>query len=140
MSSPKGRDLPAPTPRGGARALGAAPRALVSLRALLDDGARFAPEYAGDLSNHLPMALVALKALGADNAGLAAFAQGYRRRLLPAPPPEAWPAGEPWPARLGDPAAWPVYRGLFAEWLDLEGSGARTLKRPARKPVRREAA
>ena len=96
----------------------------MSLRALLDDGARFAPEYAGDLSNHLPMALVALKALGADDARLAAFARDYAERLQPAPPPEAWPAGEPWPARLGDPAAWPAYRGLFAQWLDLEGSGA----------------
>lgn len=96
----------------------------MSLRTLLDEGARFGPEYAGDLSNHLPMALVALKSLGADDARLAGFARAYAARLQPAPPPEDWPAGEPWPARLGDPAAWPAYRGLFARWLDLEGSAA----------------
>lgn len=96
----------------------------MSLRALLDQGERFAPEYAGGLSNHLPMALVALKSLGADDARLAAFAQAYAVRLQAAPPAQAWPAGVPWSARLGETDAWPAYRALFAQWLHLDGSGA----------------
>ena len=36
------------------------------LAELLDAGAAHDAEYAGGLSNHLPMALVALKRLGAD--------------------------------------------------------------------------
>jgi hypothetical protein len=94
-----------------------------ALAALLDEGACFDAEYRGGLSNHLPMALQALQALGADAARLQAFAQRYSRRLQPARPAEAWPAGEPWAARLGDPAAWPAYRDLFAQWLAYEDAG-----------------
>lgn len=53
------------------------------LHALLDDGLRFAPEYRGGLSNHLPMALVALDALGAGPARLGTFASQYAPRLAP---------------------------------------------------------
>ena len=49
----------------------------------LDDGLRHAPEYRGGLSNHLPMALVALDALGADAERLCRFASDYARRLEP---------------------------------------------------------
>jgi hypothetical protein len=90
------------------------------LQTLLDDGARFDAEYRGGLSNHLPMALLALQRLGADEARLAAFAAAYSARLDPAPPAADWPAGEPWPTRLGERAAWPAYRALFAEWLSYE--------------------
>jgi hypothetical protein len=90
------------------------------LRTLLDDTARFDAEYRGGLSNHLPMALLALQRLGADEARLAAFAAAYAQRLDPAPPAAEWPAGEPWPGRLGERAAWPAYRTLFAEWLTYE--------------------
>ena len=65
------------------------------LAQLLDDGARFDAEFAGGLSNHLPMALVSLKRLGADDRRLAEFAAGYSARLEPAPPAATWPAGEP---------------------------------------------
>lgn len=93
-----------------------------TLRRLLDAGAGDDAEYDGKLSNHLPMALVALHRLGAEPARLDAFAAHYRRqRLHPAPPPEPWPAGEPWPSALGDPRAWPAYRRLFNDWLDHEG-------------------
>ncbi|GCL65254.1 questin oxidase family protein [Pseudaquabacterium pictum] len=96
----------------------------MSLAQLLDAGAGFAPEFGDGLSNHLPMALVALKRLGAGDARLQAFADGYATRLQPAPPSRPWPAGDPWTSRLGDPAAWPAYRSLFAEWLANEGSAA----------------
>jgi hypothetical protein len=77
-------------------------------------------EYAGGLSNHLPMALLALHRLGADEARLQAFAERYAARLQPAVAPVAWPAGEAWTPRLGELAAEPAYRGLFMQWLALE--------------------
>ncbi|WP_088279976.1 questin oxidase family protein [Ideonella sp. A 288] len=96
----------------------------MSLNALLSDGARFAPEYHGGLSNHLPMALVALQRLGADEARLEAFAVGYAERLAPAPAVQAWSAGDAWRGRFGEPEAWPAYRSLMAEWIAQEGAGA----------------
>ena len=67
------------------------------------------------------MALVALHRLGASDARLQAFAATYGGKLEPAPAAAEWPAGEPWKARFGDPAAWPAYRALFAQWLVHEG-------------------
>ena len=93
---------------------------MTALKTLLDGGARFDAEYRGGLSNHLPMALLALRRLGADDARLAAFAASYAARLEPAPPAAEWPAGEAWTSRLGERAAWPAYRALFAEWLSYE--------------------
>jgi Questin oxidase-like len=87
---------------------------------LLDGEAAFDAEYASGLSNHRPMALLALARLGATDDRLLAFERGYVRRLQAAPPPEPWPAGDPWAGRLGDRAAWPVYRDLFQEWLCSE--------------------
>jgi len=80
-------------------------------------------EFTG-LSNHLPMALAALKRLGADDARLAEFAAGYSQRLRPAPAAAEWPAGDPWRARLGQPGAWPAYRHLFLHWLVTEDADA----------------
>ena len=79
----------------------------------LNQSAAHAPEYGGALSNHLPMALVALERLGADEARLSAFAAAYSPRLQPVPPAQPWPAGDPWPDRLGQYEAWPAYRALF---------------------------
>jgi hypothetical protein len=93
----------------------------VTLAQLLTDGERHAPEYRGGLSNHRPMALLALQQLGADDARLQAWAAAYDARLQPAPPSETWPAGDAWTGRLGEPAAWPAYRSLFAEWIGYEG-------------------
>lgn len=96
----------------------------MSLRQLLDRGAQYDAEYSRNLSSHLPMALVALARLGADEAGLSAFAERYATRLRPAPAAEPWPAGDAWAGRLGDPRAWPAYRSLFNDWLDHEGAPA----------------
>ena len=96
----------------------------MNLRPHLDAAARFDAEYGNKLSNHLPMALVALSRLGADAARLDAFAAHYASRLHAAPPAQPWPAGEAWQSRFGDPQAWPIYRGLFNEWFDDEGAPA----------------
>jgi hypothetical protein len=96
----------------------------MSLEQLLSEGRRFGPEYADGLSNHRPMALLALHRLGADDARLASWAAGYEQRhaLPAAPPQQPWPPGDPWPDRRGDIAAWPAYRSLFAEWIEHEGA------------------
>ena len=88
----------------------------------LRDGARHAPEYEGGLSNHLPMALVALHRLGADVKQLSAWNESYARRLQPAPALDTWPPGDPWPDRLGQADTWPLYRSLFQQWVDYEGA------------------
>ena len=56
-------------------------------------GAAFDAEYGKSLSNHLPMALVALQRLGAPDERLDQFAAAYAPRLHAAPPPVPWPAG-----------------------------------------------
>lgn len=106
-----------------------------TLARLLTEGRRFAPEYDAGLSNHRPMALLALQRLGADAARLQAWAAAYEARLQPAPAAEAWPTGDAWTGRLGDPSAWPVYRDLFAQWITHEGA-AETLEQvlPALMP------
>ena len=93
----------------------------MDLLALLEAGAGFDAEYAGGLSNHRPMALLALARLGAPASRLEAFAQRYARRLQAAPPPQAWPAGEPWDRRLGQRQAWPQYRDFFRQQLRRQG-------------------
>jgi hypothetical protein len=60
-----------------------APRT-AALHALLDRGMRHAPEYRGGLSDHRPMTLTALHALGADDAALQRFDAAYTPRLEPA--------------------------------------------------------
>ncbi|MDO9073619.1 MAG: questin oxidase family protein [Rubrivivax sp.] len=90
--------------------------------AALDAVAGFDAEYGDGLSSHLPMAVLALQRLGAPAARVQVFARGYAARLPPAAPPQAWPADTDWTARLGDRAAWPAYRELFARRLRREGT------------------
>ena len=90
---------------------------------LIDDGAAFDAEYAGGLSNHRPMALLALARLGASETRLNDFAQAYSVRLQPAPQDQPWPAGDAWAPRLGQRDAWPAYRDLFLHWLITETAG-----------------
>ena len=93
-----------------------------TLATLLDEGVHFDAEFGGSLSSHRPMALAALARLGAGPDRLRQWATRYeQQRLHAAPPPEPWPAGDPWPPRLGDVHAWPAYRGFFADWLEQEG-------------------
>jgi hypothetical protein len=97
---------------------------VTALADLLHDAARWDPEYGGGLSSHLPMALIALHRLGADDRRLREFAARSVRRLVPAPPHAPWPAGDPWQGRFGERGAWPAYRSLFREWIAHEGAAA----------------
>lgn len=90
---------------------------------LLDKGAGFDAEYAGGLSNHRPMVLVALARLGASDAHLVAFAARYSQRLQAAPAAQCWPAGQAWAQELGQRPSWSVYRDLFMQWLRAEYAG-----------------
>ena len=101
-----------------------APMDTALLRRLLDDAGKQDPEYGGGLSNHLPMALLALARLGAGEARLRDYAASYAaaKGLVPARHPEAWPAGDAWAARLGRRSAWPVYLDLFRQWIFHEGA------------------
>jgi hypothetical protein len=98
-------------------------QASTTLVRLLDEGAAFDAEYGQGLSDHRPMALVALERLGADGKRLQAWAAGYEqaRGLRRARPHQAWPTGDAWTGRLGERGAWPVYRDLFRQWIDHEG-------------------
>lgn len=89
---------------------------------LLDGCAAHSPQFGSGLSNHLPMALVALHRLGASDTRLVAFAAHYAQRLSPAPAAEPWPPGDAWPPRLGQAEAFAAYRSLFAQWIEAEGA------------------
>jgi hypothetical protein len=51
---------------------------------LREHNRRFAPSYRGGLTNHLPMCLIALARLGANEVRLRAFAEQYVKMLEPA--------------------------------------------------------
>ena len=73
-----------------------------ALHRLLDANLALPPEYADELTSHLPMALHALAALGADDDRLHRFFEGYARRFA---------------GRLAEPSGAPVAR----DWLPLRG-------------------
>lgn len=81
MTPPRAPEPPMPTVSTPARA--AAPARRASLSTLLAENRTRDPEFAYGLSNHQSMALGALAGLGADEAQLAAFADGYATRLRP---------------------------------------------------------
>jgi Questin oxidase-like len=90
-----------------------------ALTALLDRQIAFHAEYRGGLSNHLPMALVALARMGAEPERLQTYARLYERRLDPAPAEgRVLPAAE-WPRHLGRKERYgdflATFRGAIAE-------------------------
>jgi len=94
------------------------------LHRLLDEAAAHDPEYGQGLSNHLPMAWLALARLGAAEARLREFGAHYvqAKALRPTRLREPWPAGDAWAGRLGRRAAWPMYLDLFSQWIAHEGA------------------
>ena len=99
------------------------------LHRLLDAALRLPPEYDDGLSSHLPMALAALDALGADEARLDAFFATYARRFdaaaspaAPAPPCPS--ACDEWTAQLGRFEAMASLRAHFAAALAQRGRDA----------------
>lgn len=93
----------------------------------LDRALELPPEYRDQLTNHLPMALHALHAMGAGEARLAAFFDLYARRFegrrsvsRPAVAAEA----RRWRAWREGPDPFPMLRAAFAAALAREGREA----------------
>jgi hypothetical protein len=83
------------------------------LKGWLAKSRHYHPQYRGGLSNHCPMALIALDRMGATPKRIEGFAQDYLKRMEPAPlPGEAIDAGN-WRDRLGDASAYGDYLGFF---------------------------
>lgn len=72
-----------------------------ALDVLLDEDLGFDPTTAEGLSNHLPMALVALERLGASDGTLQRFFEGYARRLVPRAPAGATLTAGDWRRAIG---------------------------------------
>jgi hypothetical protein len=72
-----------------------------ALRELLGEGHAYSCEYADELSNHLPMALIALHRLGANAGRMRAFADHYMRRLVKKPPVTRLVSSADWESSLG---------------------------------------
>ena len=95
-----------------------------TLHRLLDDNLRLAPEYGEMLTNHLPMALHALHAMGAGDARLAAFFDSYAARLEGRAAPDAAAAVADWRKLRGQSAAFAALRATFEKALDEDGGDA----------------
>lgn len=90
-----------------------------SLHSLLDRAQSFAPEYAERLSNHLPMALVALHSLGANDEQLERGFVNASRKLEPAPP-STEPCGD-WVKLRGQPPAFASIHAHFFREISTHG-------------------
>ena len=92
------------------------------LARLLEDGQRFSPSYGGGLSNHLPMTLVALTALGGDDAARDAHVARYAKRLEPLHESDVHIDAARFDRHLGDWSAHAAYRKFFANALAEHGT------------------
>jgi hypothetical protein len=94
----------------------------LTLAELLDANARFALGGRGT-TNHCPMALVALRRMGASPARLRAFFDLWTRDYaLDAPPLDLVIARHDWARHLGDGAAFGALRAVFLDWITADGA------------------
>jgi hypothetical protein len=96
------------------RAVVAAPENSAALCELLDDELSYDATTSTRLSNHLPMALVALDRLGAPPGRLSEFATRYRTRLVPVNDDEPVRDFDGWLAARGRPGSY----GQLRPYLD----------------------
>ncbi|HUD69079.1 MAG TPA: questin oxidase family protein [Acidimicrobiales bacterium] len=92
-----------------------------ALAALLDDELGYDATTTTRLSNHLPMALVALQRLGASDDRLIEFADRYRSRLAPLEFAEPVGSFDAWLTARGQRAAYGPVREYLGPLLDAEG-------------------
>ncbi len=97
-----------------------------TLSELLEHQRRFHPEYRGGLSNHLPMALVALERMGAPAERLRHYARLYERRLEAAPEGGKVLTPDEWRRHLGRRARYADFLASFRH-LMAEAGWARML-------------
>jgi hypothetical protein len=95
---------------------------LMKLSALLDRVTTLEPEYNGGLSNHLPMALVALQRLGASDTRLDEYYAFYAPRLsvVDMKQEENLPDFQ-WTEAVGEMDGFWSVRGYFLKWLANQG-------------------
>jgi hypothetical protein len=111
-----------------------------TLHALLDQSLLYPPEYGGQLSSHLPMALTALDGLGADGARLQAFLDHYASRFGAGPTAQqAAPATAAALVATSPDLDWPALRGRFDAFDTLRAHFLRALARDGRDAVLRAA-
>jgi hypothetical protein len=91
-----------------------------TLSELLERQRLFDPEYRGGLSDHLPMALVALSRMGASADRLRSIARHYERRLEPAAPVGQVLSKEAWRRHLGHRAHYPDFLATFQQGMTRE--------------------
>ena len=92
-----------------------------ALSELLDDELGFDATTSGRLSNHLPMALVALHRLGASDERLVEFAERYRPRLAPLLSTEPVGSFDAWLRARGRADAYAPVRAYLSPLIDREG-------------------
>ena len=83
------------------------------LKGLLAKTRHYHPSYRGGLSNHCPMALIALERMGATPKRVESYALAYLKRMEPAPLPGEAIHAENWRQRFGEEAAYGDYLGFF---------------------------
>jgi hypothetical protein len=93
----------------------------LKLNALLDCVATMEPEYNGGLSNHLPMALVALQRMGAPDARLDAYYAFYAPRLGVLDTKQEESQDFQWPDVIGNLDKFRLVRHYFLTQLMSEG-------------------
>jgi hypothetical protein len=94
------------------------------LHQLLDASLHFPPETRTALSSHLPMALHALRGLGASDERLDGFFAGYVRRFEVPLPSEPAAAAADWQALCGQPDSFAALRATFAAALAATSTAA----------------
>jgi hypothetical protein len=93
-----------------------------TLTRLLDDNVRFALSHKGTV-NHLPMALIALQAMGATDARLTQFFDWWEANIaLPRTGDEAVVTRDGWQASLGRYADFAPMADMFRLWIEVEGA------------------
>jgi Questin oxidase-like len=92
----------------------------------LIEGRRFSAEFPAFLANHLPMALVALRSLGASDRRLGEYFEWYREtnHLVLAPPRAAPIERVHWTAALGERSRESDYRDFFHREVETLGARA----------------
>lgn len=91
------------------------------LNSLLDASLKYDAEYDGGLSNHLPMALVALDRIGSQPADLERFMALYEQRLAQLGPVGAPISDEDWLVHRGEIARYPAFLDFFTQRVASRG-------------------